>query len=382
MTCWPRASVPATTARSSWSPRSASTAQAAGIRPRRAGRRQHARGRRLDRAATSCPASTAARGRDRQRLPEGLAPGRLDLRPAQPGARPGGAGRHARHRPARAGRWRPRRSSTTSATCCRASCRCSSASSLLLSFLLLMAVFRSLADPADRRGHEPALGRRRVRRRDRRLPVRLGRVAARDHETGPIEAFLPVLMFPILFGLSMDYEVFLISRIYEEWHRRGDNREAVTHGLAATGRTITAAAAIMVLVFGVVRARRRADHRAVRRRPGQRRAARRADRPLGARPGADDPHRRAQLVAARPGWTAALPHLNVEGSSARGADGRGSEAPGFDAPGGVERAGGERGGGGGGEHGVGSERGRAERAGERGGEPVQLDQPVPEPAPS
>jgi RND superfamily putative drug exporter len=68
--------------------------------------------------------------------------------------------------------------------------------------------------------------------------------------TGPIEAFLPVLMFPILFGLSMDYEVFLISRVYEEWHRRGNNREAVTHGLAATGRTITAAATIMVLVFG------------------------------------------------------------------------------------------------------------------------------------
>jgi RND superfamily putative drug exporter len=68
--------------------------------------------------------------------------------------------------------------------------------------------------------------------------------------TGPIEAFLPVLMFPILFGLSMDYEVFLVARIYEEWHRRLDNGEAVHHGLAATGRTITAAAAIMVLVFG------------------------------------------------------------------------------------------------------------------------------------
>jgi RND superfamily putative drug exporter len=66
---------------------------------------------------------------------------------------------------------------------------------------------------------------------------------------GPIEAFVPVLMFPILFGLSMDYEVFLVSRIYEEWHHRSDNREAVTHGLAATGKTITAAAAIMVLVF-------------------------------------------------------------------------------------------------------------------------------------
>jgi len=69
-------------------------------------------------------------------------------------------------------------------------------------------------------------------------------------KAGPIEAFLPVLMFPILFGLSMDYEVFLMSRVYEEWHRRGDNRAAVTHGLAATGRTITAAAVIMILVFG------------------------------------------------------------------------------------------------------------------------------------
>jgi RND superfamily putative drug exporter len=59
-----------------------------------------------------------------------------------------------------------------------------------------------------------------------------------------------VLMFAIVFGLSMDYQVFLVSRIYEEWHRRGDNRAAVTHGLAATGRTITAAAALMVLVFG------------------------------------------------------------------------------------------------------------------------------------
>jgi RND superfamily putative drug exporter len=66
---------------------------------------------------------------------------------------------------------------------------------------------------------------------------------------GPIEAFVPVLMFPILFGLSMDYEVFLVSRIYEEWHHHPDNRAAVTHGLAATGKTITAAAAIMVLVF-------------------------------------------------------------------------------------------------------------------------------------
>ncbi len=67
---------------------------------------------------------------------------------------------------------------------------------------------------------------------------------------GPIDAFLPVMMFAILFGLSMDYEVFLISRIHEEWLRSGDNRTAVRNGLAATGKTITAAALIMILVFG------------------------------------------------------------------------------------------------------------------------------------
>ncbi len=68
-------------------------------------------------------------------------------------------------------------------------------------------------------------------------------------KTGPIEAFLPVMMFAILFGLSMDYEVFLVSRIHEEWLKRKNNREAVTLGQAETGQVITAAAAIMVLVF-------------------------------------------------------------------------------------------------------------------------------------
>ena len=66
---------------------------------------------------------------------------------------------------------------------------------------------------------------------------------------GPIEPWIPVLMFAVVFGLSMDYEVFLVTRIYEEGHKRRDNREAVAHGLAATGRTITAAAAIMICVF-------------------------------------------------------------------------------------------------------------------------------------
>jgi RND superfamily putative drug exporter len=68
-------------------------------------------------------------------------------------------------------------------------------------------------------------------------------------EKGPIETFLPMMMFAILFGLSMDYEVFLISRVREEYVRTGNNAEAVSHGLAATARVITAAAAIMVTVF-------------------------------------------------------------------------------------------------------------------------------------
>ncbi len=67
--------------------------------------------------------------------------------------------------------------------------------------------------------------------------------------TIPIESFVPLLMFAILFGLSMDYQVFLVSRIGEAWRERGDNREAVIEGLASSARVITAAAAIMVSVF-------------------------------------------------------------------------------------------------------------------------------------
>ncbi|MGC2372841.1 MAG: MMPL family transporter [Solirubrobacteraceae bacterium] len=66
---------------------------------------------------------------------------------------------------------------------------------------------------------------------------------------GPIESFIPVMLFAIVFGLSMDYEVFLISRIHEQWTRGGDSRRAVNEGLALTGRVVTAAAAIMICVF-------------------------------------------------------------------------------------------------------------------------------------
>jgi RND superfamily putative drug exporter len=65
----------------------------------------------------------------------------------------------------------------------------------------------------------------------------------------PIVSFIPLFMFAILFGLSMDYEVFLLSRVREEYRRHGDNTRAVIAGIAGTGRTITAAASIMVAVF-------------------------------------------------------------------------------------------------------------------------------------
>ena len=68
-------------------------------------------------------------------------------------------------------------------------------------------------------------------------------------EKGPIEPWIPVLMFAVVFGLSMDYEVFLVSRVREEWVRQRNATAAVADGIAFTGRVISAAAAIMVCVF-------------------------------------------------------------------------------------------------------------------------------------
>jgi putative drug exporter of the RND superfamily len=68
-------------------------------------------------------------------------------------------------------------------------------------------------------------------------------------EPGPIEAFVPVMIFAIAFGLSMDYEVFLLARMHEAWQRMRDPRAAIREGMATTGRVVTAAAVIMVVVF-------------------------------------------------------------------------------------------------------------------------------------
>ena len=120
---------------------------------------------------------------------------------------------------------------------------------VLLSALLLMAVFRSVLVPLKA-----------VLMNLLSIGAAFGLIVAVFQwgwgasligvdSTGPIISFFPIFLFAIIFGLSMDYEVFLMSRIHEEWERTHDATEAVTRGLALTGRVITAAAAIMVTVF-------------------------------------------------------------------------------------------------------------------------------------
>jgi len=121
---------------------------------------------------------------------------------------------------------------------------------VLLAFLLLVAVFRSIAVPLKA-----------VAVNLLSMGAAYGVIVAVYQwgwlagifgvsHTGPIDPWIPLMMFTIVFGLSMDYEVFLLSRMREEWARTGDNSTAVASGLATTARVITAAAAIMVCVFG------------------------------------------------------------------------------------------------------------------------------------
>jgi RND superfamily putative drug exporter len=121
---------------------------------------------------------------------------------------------------------------------------------VVLSFLLLMSVFRSLA---------VALKAAVMNLLSIGAAYGVMALAAGGGWVGelvgiedatPVPAWLPMMMFAVLFGLSMDYEVFLLSRVREEYVRTRDNRRAVADGLASTARVITAAAAIMVTVFG------------------------------------------------------------------------------------------------------------------------------------
>ena len=119
---------------------------------------------------------------------------------------------------------------------------------IVLSALLLFVIFRSLVIPVQAAlmnllSIGGALGATVVVFQNGFLSGLLG------VSKGPVEPWIPVLMFAVVFGLSMDYEVFLISRVREEWVRHRDATRAVADGIAYTGRVISAAAAIMICVF-------------------------------------------------------------------------------------------------------------------------------------
>jgi putative drug exporter of the RND superfamily len=120
---------------------------------------------------------------------------------------------------------------------------------LILGFLLLMLAFRSLLIPAVAAIMNLLAAAASFGVLVAVFQFGWGLRLLNLGQPGPVESFLPVLMLAVLFGLSMDYEVFLVSRIREEWARTGDNHQAVRTGQATTGRVIIAAATIMILVF-------------------------------------------------------------------------------------------------------------------------------------
>ena len=130
---------------------------------------------------------------------------------------------------------------------------------LIFAFLLLTAAFRSIV-VADQGGHpEPALGRRRVRHPRDGVPVGLGRELLGFNSNGGITPWLPMFLFVILFGLSMDYHVFILSRVREAYGRGLSNEQAVAHGIRQTAGVVTSAAIVMVVHLRGLRDA--ADHR-------------------------------------------------------------------------------------------------------------------------
>jgi RND superfamily putative drug exporter len=120
---------------------------------------------------------------------------------------------------------------------------------VLLGFILLMAVFRSLLIPLVASIMNLLSVGASLGIMNAIFEWGWGHALFGISSKAPVEVFVPVILISILFGLSMDYEVFLVSRMREEWVRKHDNSSAVTLGQAGTGRVITAAALIMILVF-------------------------------------------------------------------------------------------------------------------------------------
>ena len=129
----------------------------------------------------------------------------------------------------------------------------------------------------------------------------------------PIVSFVPLMMFAILFGLSMDYEVFLMTHIREAWQRTGDNRQAVITGVGTTGTRDHLGRADHGQRLLRVHHQRRPDGEAVRRRHGRRRRGRRHDRALPARAGGDGAARPGELVVPALVLDRIVPNFSIEG---------------------------------------------------------------------
>ena len=169
---------------------------------------------------------------------------------------------------------------------------------LLLSFLLLLVTFRSLVVPI------------------KAIVLNLLSVGAAygilvavfQHSwaegilgfksDGAIESWLPIFLFVVLFGLSMDYHVFILSRVRELWERGVPTEQAVEQGITETAGVVTSAAIVMVAVFAIFATPLRPRHEAARRRPRHGDPAGRDARPRGAPAGHDEAPRRPQLVPA------------------------------------------------------------------------------------
>ena len=186
---------------------------------------------------------------------------------------------------------------------------------VLLSALLLMIVFRSLVIPLQAAVMNLLS-----------IGAALGVIVAIFQwgwlgsligvQQGPIESFIPVMLFAIVFGLSMDYEVFLVSRIHERWTQTRDNSRAVAEGLALDRPRRHRRRGDHGLRLPLVHARRRPRDQGVRPQPRQRRVPRRAGRALPAAAGGAAPDRRRAPGRCPAGWTALLPRLNIEGTRA------------------------------------------------------------------
>ena len=122
---------------------------------------------------------------------------------------------------------------------------------ILLAFLLLMVTFRSIVIPIRVDRAQPAVGRRLLRHARARVP-------ARDREGDPqllvhagVAGFIPMFLFVILFGLSMDYHVFILSRVREGYDKGRTTADAVEHGMKVSAGVVTSAAIVMVFVFAI-----------------------------------------------------------------------------------------------------------------------------------